>query len=198
MVTGTPSTVPVPVWSAAGIMLWSRSRYPVGLASPPIANAPWRWPSVLSTRPAKPGSDWPGPVSDDPGASPPSSLPRNSQMFVPSSLIDTLPMLETFDTASMAKGSVSTVPVPVTLILGLLVAVPTSPEHTVSVPGAGGGTAFAPEPPKTPTPELGMESVWQTGIVVVVVVVVVVGAVGGSNSYATLKLPALVVELSEE
>jgi hypothetical protein len=121
-------------------------------------------------------------------------------MFVPSSLIDTLPMLETFDTASMAKGSVSTVPVPVTLILGLLVAVPTSPEHTVSVPGAGGGTAFAPEPPKTPTPELGMEIVWQTGIVVVVVVVVVatVGAVGGSNSYATLKLPALVVALSAE
>jgi hypothetical protein len=39
-------------------------------------------------------------------------------MFVPSSRIVTLPMLETFETASIANGSVSTVPVPVTLTFG--------------------------------------------------------------------------------
>jgi hypothetical protein len=104
-------------------------------------------------------------------------------MFVPSSRIVTLPMLETFDTASMAKGSVSTVPVPVTLILGSLLATPTEPEHTVSVPAPGGGTGFTPEPLATPIPELGRVIVWQTGGIVVVVVVVVatVGAVAGSN-----------------
>jgi hypothetical protein len=98
----------------------------------------------------------------------------------------------TFDTATIAKGSVSIVPVPVVTELSEGDGPPTLPPvHTSEI---GGGPAAAPL--ATPPPGETVMTL-QVGTCVVVVVVTV-GAVGGSNSYETLKLPELVVALKAE
>src|SRR5580693_1020498 len=171
---------PVPIFAASVIADFAIERYPVGLASPIIASAPSRGPSVDSTRPAKVDSGVPTPESDG------GPEPIVSHSSVSSTCTVTGPKLLTLDTACIANGPTLTVATPVVVTLLLLAGA----SHSVTVVWA-----------RVADVRSGMvlrdrgKRARMTGSQTVAV-----GAIPGvsASEYSTRKLPALVVSVTAD